>query len=127
MAAEVRWGTRARDTPAGMSIEFGAESEMADLLLEQRQRFIAKFGRPPGPEDPIFFDPDVGSPQAVPPVNLETATVKAMYAAGLDPGYIYAYQQTGLILTEMNRHLLPDADIQEFEEAADRYHRLHPE
>jgi hypothetical protein len=27
-------------------------------LMEQRQAFIDKFGREPGPGDPVFFDPD---------------------------------------------------------------------
>jgi hypothetical protein len=27
-------------------------------LLEQRNAFIEKFGREPGPDDPVFFDPD---------------------------------------------------------------------
>jgi len=28
-------------------------------LLEQRNAFIEKFGREPGPDDPVFFDTDI--------------------------------------------------------------------
>jgi len=30
--------------------------QMRDALLEERAAFRAKFGRDPGPSDPIFFD-----------------------------------------------------------------------
>ena len=29
-----------------------------DILREQREAFRKKFGRDPGPNDPIFFDPE---------------------------------------------------------------------
>jgi hypothetical protein len=45
--------------------------EMADILQEQRQRFIDKYGREPGPNDPVFLD--------MPPVeHIEHQTVEAM-------------------------------------------------
>ena len=40
----------------------------AEELKAQRQRFIDKFGREPGPDDPIFFDPSADTPQ---PINQE--------------------------------------------------------
>src|SRR5437879_6331042 len=30
--------------------------EMKTVLEEQRQKFIEKYGREPGPDDPVFFD-----------------------------------------------------------------------
>ena len=36
--------------------------EMRDVLLQQREAFKAKFGRYPGPNDPVFFDPDAAEP-----------------------------------------------------------------
>lgn len=42
-----------------------------DLCRElegQRERFREKFGRDPGPEDPVFFDPD--ALESRPPRNL---------------------------------------------------------
>ena len=40
-----------------------AITERTRAILEaQRQRFRAKFGRDPGPHDPVFFDPDAIEP-----------------------------------------------------------------
>jgi hypothetical protein len=41
----------------------------------QLRRFEEKFGRPPGPEDPVFFDPDAEEPQPFSLPGLETQTV----------------------------------------------------
>ena len=30
--------------------------EMAEILQRQREKFIARYGREPGPDDPIFVD-----------------------------------------------------------------------
>ena len=40
--------------------------ELAQMLQENRERFIEKFGREPGPQDPLFFDPESDSPEPVP-------------------------------------------------------------
>jgi hypothetical protein len=40
--------------------------EMMDALEEQKAAFRAKFGREPGPKDPIFFDPDAEEPRPIP-------------------------------------------------------------
>ena len=37
-------------------------------MLQQRERLIEKFGREPGPDDAVFFDPDADTPQ---PLDLE--------------------------------------------------------
>src|SRR5205823_1986692 len=56
--------------------------EMADIVEQQRQRFIQKYGREPGPNDPVFFD--------LPPLeHVEHEMVQTMKAAGLDPAFIY--------------------------------------
>jgi len=36
------------------------------MLKENRDRFVEKFGREPGPGDPVFFDPGSDSPVPVP-------------------------------------------------------------
>ncbi len=91
---------------------------MADILEEQRQKFIAKFGREPGPEDEIFFD--------MPPLeHVEHETVEAMKKAGLDPAFIYAYEKTGLIVTEDNQHLLSNIDLDEWQAAIEEYDAIH--
>jgi hypothetical protein len=134
--AEKRWGTRVERTADGrrrIHFEPGttAAEETFGMLAEQEQRFREKFGRDPGPDDPIFFDPDpdpdpdADEPRPFPVERLEAETVKVMQQVGLAPAYIYAYQQTGLMLTEQNLHLLSDDDVEEFYDAMDRYDALH--
>jgi hypothetical protein len=54
-------------------------------LLEQRKAFIEKFGREPGPDDPIFFDPDQDVPTPIAPARLEADLDKVLRDAGFDP------------------------------------------
>ena len=56
--------------------------EMRYLLLQQREAFKAKFGRYPGPNDPVFFDPDAAEPMPTSAVKIEADTVEAMRKAG---------------------------------------------
>jgi hypothetical protein len=93
--------------------------EMADLLDEQRQNFREKFGREPGPNDPIFFD----IPHSE---HLEHMMVEAMKEAGLDPAIIYAYEKTGRLVTEDNQHLLSEADLDGWAAAIAEYEARHP-
>ena len=93
-------------------------SEVSETLDEQRQKFIDKYGREPGPNDPVFFD--------MPPLeHVEHEMVQAMNAAGLDPVYIYACEETGLLVTEQNQHLLSDQDSAEWQAALDEYESKH--
>jgi hypothetical protein len=92
--------------------------EVADVLQAQRQRFIDKHGREPGPDDPVFFD----LPH---PEHLEAMMAQDMKAAGIDPALIYAFEKTGRLVTEQNRHLLPDSTLDEWQAAIDEYEAKH--
>lgn len=100
-------------------------AELAAEFEAQAARFRVKFGRDPGPDDPVFFDPDAEEPRPTPVVKIESEAVAAMEKAGINPALIYAHQQTGLIVTADNQHLLDDADLDEWNDAIDRYRRLH--
>jgi hypothetical protein len=56
-----------------------------EALLEQRKAFIDKFGREPGPDDPVFFDPDKDVPTPIDPARMEADLEKAIRDAGIDP------------------------------------------
>ena len=56
-----------------------------EALLEQRKAFIEKFGREPGPDDPVFFDPDKDVPTPIDPARLDADLEKAIREAGIDP------------------------------------------
>ena len=107
--------------------EIPINSEVQEALLRQRELFVEKFGREPGPDDPVFFDPDADTPQEIDPEKVTKLMTEAMAAAGLDPALIYAYRQTGLLVTEQAYDSLPaevreewDAAIAEYNEKTSR-------
>lgn len=95
------------------------------MLAEQLAAFREKFGREPGPGDPLMFDPDAEEPRPMDAARIENEMTAAARDAGVDPAMIYAMQTTGLMVTEFNMDKLSDEDIAEWEEAIDRYRRLH--
>ena len=76
--------------------------ELGDLLKQQEARFVEKFGRPMGPDDPVFFDPDEDTPQEITEDKLDRIFMEAAVKAGVDPAYIYAFKKTGLLVTTDN-------------------------
>jgi hypothetical protein len=98
---------------------------LRETLEHQAERFRTKFGRDPGPEDPIFFDPDADHPR---PVNPDTATRDitdelrhAGMKAGIDPALIEAWCELGYVVTENTRHLFSAGDIAAWNEAVCRH------
>jgi hypothetical protein len=75
----------------------------AELLRKQREAFVKKFGREPGPDDPIVFDPDADSPVALTKDKLRTQMIEVMQAAGSPPHLVFAYAKIGLIAGWHNR------------------------
>lgn len=96
-------------------------AEMKAGFLRQLEAFRLKFGREPGPDDPIFFDPDSDTPQPIPEGVIEAATIAAMVRAGLPGEFVYAYKKTGLIVTQTNMHDMPPDDLAAWEQAIDEY------
>ena len=95
-----------------------SRSVLEPALAKQREKFIAKFGREPGPDDPIFFDLDED--------KLQEDTADARRAAGIRAALIYAYDETGLIVTQENRRLIPENDLREFDAKVREYYDLFP-
>lgn len=91
---------------------------MAELLQEQRQKFVEEHGREPGPEDKVFFD----MPHAE---HFEHMMVEGMKKAGINPAVIYAFEKTGRLVTEDNQILLSDAELDEWQAAIDEYEAKH--
>ena len=54
-----------------------------EALLEQRKAFIDKFGREPGPGDPVFFDPDK-VPTQIDRTRFDADLDKAIQDSGID-------------------------------------------
>jgi hypothetical protein len=92
--------------------------ELAQVFEEQKRKFAEKFGRQPEGSDNLFFD--------MPPLeHAEHFMVEAMKQAGLDPAVIYAFEKTGLLVTEANEHLISDVDRAEWEAAVLEYRAKH--
>jgi hypothetical protein len=72
--------------------------ELAQAMNQQLQMFRQKFGRDPGPEDPIFFDPDADTPVPMPIEKMGAGWNEVLQKAGelgMDPAIIYAMRKTG--------------------------------
>ena len=83
--------------------------------------FKEKFGRDPGPDDPVFFDPDADTPQPIDIDKYDAEVVRAMSVAGIEPAKIYAYKKTGLLPSAENWKLLSPQDRAEWNQALDEY------
>ncbi len=101
------------------------DPDQAVALEALVRRFEEKFGRPPGPDDPLFFDPDADEPQPVSLTGLETETVAMLEAAGICPAWIYAYQHTGGLLPRPDGSFASARDQAEWDEVISRYVRVH--
>ncbi len=88
--------------------------ELVEIIRQQHQKFVEKFGREPAPEDNLFFD--MPHQEVV-----EHVMVEGMKEAGLDPAFIYAFEKTGLMVTEANEHLISDVDLEQWDEAITEY------
>ena len=80
--------------------------------------------RQPGPDDPVFFDPDADTPQPLDLERYEKDLADAMAAAGIDPRLIYASRKTGLLVTEENLDKLPEEALEEWNAALEEYDEL---
>jgi hypothetical protein len=100
--------------------------DVREALLRQMESFREKFGRDPGPTDPVFFDPNADEPQPMSFDTIEEELLDAMAAAGVDPALIYAFHKTGRIVSETNQHMLTRSELKEWNDAVEEYRALHP-
>lgn len=96
-------------------------AEMQALIQGQLAAFREKFGREPGPEDPIFFDPEADTPQPFDPDRVFEQIIESMIEAGTRHELIYAYIKTERMVTEENTQFLTDEEIEEWNDAINEY------
>lgn len=107
-----------------IKVQKGGRAEK--ILKQQLRAFRKKFGRDPGPTDPVFFDPNADTPQPIPRAEIE-ATMREV-AQFLPPHIAYAYLKTdGMLVTESNIHLWSEEDMEEWDAALEEYWRLEEE
>lgn len=95
---------------------------MQEIIENQLERFREKFGRDPGQNEPIFFDPDAAEP--VPIGDLQSKVLEAMSKANLPPEFAYAYRKTGLLGLGRDKSAWDPADIAEWNAAVDEYRAI---
>ena len=100
------------------------DAELLRALREQLEAFRQKFGRDPGPEDPLFFDPEADQPRPMDDAQLDAMLVEALRHAGADPAYIHAYKRTGMLITTDNLKRWRKRQREEFREALEEWERL---
>ena len=120
MKAHRRKGAR----KAGRKKTVPIDPELAEELKAQRDAFVKKFGREPGPGDPLFFDPDSDTPRPMVYTDIRDAMVGAMARAGVDARLIHAFRRTGFMVTEQNLDRMSPQDLREWQAALDEYDRL---
>jgi hypothetical protein len=59
---------------------------LRERMWRQAERFRIKFGRGPGPEDPIFFDPDADGPRPLIPTWQVAKMTEELRRAGREAG-----------------------------------------
>ena len=74
---------RRKKTDEGRAVPMSPEVERA--MEGQFQRFREKFGRDPGPDDPVFFDPDADTPQELDWDKVGSEIVGTMVKPGIEP------------------------------------------
>lgn len=97
--------------------------EALEAMKRQKEAFQKKFGREPGPGDPLFFDPRKDEPVPIDEDYVKGEIVAAMKKAGISPEYVYAYEKVGVLVTEENHHLVDPEDLQAFEKAVREFRK----
>jgi hypothetical protein len=122
-----------RTAPKAPTSRWPADAEAAAAIsakvAEQSAAFRAKFGRDPGPDDPLFFNPDADYPvpisvddaETTDDAWMQTATVAA--ANGMDPAIFLAARDVGYIVTDDNRHEYSFMQVDAYRKAVAKYHR----
>ncbi|MDB5405413.1 MAG: hypothetical protein JWL84_325 [Rhodospirillales bacterium] len=93
-----------------------------EIFEDAEREFVKKFGRAPGPNDPVFFDPDEDTPQPIPVQKMHAVMLITMIRAKVDHALIYAYIRTGgLIVTKASFKKLPPQDQGVWNQAMEEY------
>jgi hypothetical protein len=104
--------------------------EIRDTVEQLRQRFRQKFGRDPGPNDPVFFDPDSEAAVPLRPEALnqlwEGFADTLLSSDEITPEIAYAMKKTGLLVTQQNEALLTEVQRKAWRDALHEYMAAHP-
>lgn len=105
------------------------DPELKAALEDQVRSFREKFGREPGPGDPLLFDPESDTPQPISSKEMDEISrriAQAMGDAGVDPALIYATQKTDRFAppSEAALDAMSPEDKAEWQAAIDEYETI---
>lgn len=110
-----------------MNRDMRSERKLNHYLKMQRKDFQREFGRDPRSGEPVFFDPEASAPVALTEERINRDILDGMRGMGFPKHHIYAFEKTGLILSEDNNNVMPPADVAAYMTAVDEYFVLHPD
>jgi hypothetical protein len=93
--------------------------ELQEVVDNLDKSFRKVFGRAPRGDDPMMLAKYLHSPD-----DIAREAVNAMEKTGIHPAAIYAYKKTGLMPIKGREDLVPSADLDEWNAAADEYEAL---
>ena len=95
--------------------------EGVQIVHELRARFEQKFGRAPGPGDPVFFDAQADAAGPVDQDRFDAVIIAAMEATGVGAAIIHAYRRTGMLVTELTVGYCSRDDLRRWQAALEEY------
>ena len=95
--------------------------EGVQIVHDLRTRFEEKFGRAPGPGDPVSFTVEADAAGPIDQDRFDAAMIAAMEAAGVGGGVIHAYRRTGMLVTEHNVKSCSRNDLRRWQAALEEY------
>lgn len=95
----------------------------AEVAKQNRERFIAKFGREPIETDPWLFDEESNTPKARSDVD-EAFAMMLELLKDTSPHIAYAAKRCGFVLTAFNKDQFSKKDLAEWSAAIDEYYAL---
>ncbi|MFD7894027.1 hypothetical protein [Streptomyces sp. NPDC059743] len=104
------------DTPHGQELKVAMDGQL--------DAFREKFGREPGPGDPLFFDPDADEPTRLTKEYFDDMMLDMAERAveiGIDPAFLHAWREVGYVVTEENRSMFTTAEVLAFSRAVTRH------
>ena len=109
-------------------VEAPITPELHDALMELKSAFTKKFGRGPGPGDPVFFDPNADTPRTLDMEWYLETHLKTMVRANLPPDLWYASMKTGgLFPTPRDLDKMGPEDKEAWGDAMEEWYAMSPE
>jgi hypothetical protein len=101
-----------------------AGQALSEHLAGLREAFRVKFGREPGPDDPVSFDPEADDPRRFGlerAAEMWSALARRLAERGEDPAYALGAADVGYMVTDRNRHLFTALEVEAFLDAVESH------